>query len=534
VTANGVGYIGRPIVTLTGGGGTGATASADFDPASQQVTGVTVTSPGFGYTSAPTVAFVGGGGTAPTVDPVAIGAVPSGGLTVIGGGMLTLSGVNTYSGMTTISNGTLRLGVANALPTNAPITVAGGTLDLNGFTITNSSINLISSMIINGKVVAPALQGADAGVIQAQIVSTNGLIKSGTDTLTVAAALTYPGATVINGGTLRLSGRQPGLYEGRVANAFELNTVNPKTATPLSTRYANMWFLDAASAGGIWPDNSTYIYSGYLWNDAATNETWTFYRCFDDSTRLMINGTNVLLNSNMSGTPVISNATVSAGWNTFELRLGEGSGSVGNNGPGFTNMGVGYDRMGRFQQVYSNFKTLTDPGDGSLLTLTNLFNMANANLLPTGSVVTVASGSTLDLGGTGQKLGGLNGSGTVSNGTLSVNGTIAPGGINATGTLTLATSSATLVGTLLMDVPSDGSCDVLSVKGDVNLSGLWLNIEDLGLLKNRRVQYTILTCSGTRTGTFWKKTLPAGWTVSYEPNGDVKMIFIGGTTVVLR
>lgn len=534
VTANGVGYIGRPIVTLTGGGGTGATASADFDPASQQVTGVTVTSPGFGYTSAPTVAFVGGGGTAPTVDPVAIGAVPSGGLTVIGGGMLTLSGVNTYSGMTTISNGTLRLGVANALPTNAPITVAGGTLDLNGFTITNSSISLVSGSIINGKVVAPTLQGANAGVIQAQIVSTNGLIKSGADTLTVAAALTYPGATVINGGTLRLVGRQPGLYEGRVANAFELNTVNPKTATPLSTRYANMWFLDAASAGGIWPDNSTYIYSGYLWNDAATNETWTFYRCFDDSTRLMINGTNVLLNTNMSGIPVISNATVSAGWNTFELRLGEGSGSVGNNGPGFTNMGVGYDRMGRFQQVYSNFKTLTDPGDGSLLTLTNVFSLANANLLPTGSVVTVASGSTLDLGGTGQKLGGLNGSGTVTNGALSVNGTIAPGGINATGTLTLATSSVTLAGTLLMDVPSNGSCDVLAVKGDVNLSGLWLSIEDLGQLTNRRLKYTILTCTGTRTGTFWKRTLPAGWTVSYEPNGDVKMIFIGGTTVVLR
>ena len=541
VTANGVGYIGRPIVAITGGGGTGATAIAEFDPDSQQVTGVTVTSPGFGYTSAPTVAFVGGGGTAPTVGTATYGVVPSGGLTVIGGGMLTLSGVNTYSGMTTISNATLRLGVANALPTNAPITiVAGGVLDLNGFTVTNGSINLISGSVINGKIFAPSFQGADAGAIQAQIVSTNGLVKEGSDTLIVSAPLAYSGNTVISGGTLKLSGRQPGLYEGRVANAFELSTANPKTATPLSTRYANMWFVDSASAGGIWPDNTTYVYSGYLWNDAATNETWSFYRCFDDSTRLMINGTNVLLNTNMSGTTVISNAVMRSGWNAFELRLGEGSGSVGNNGS-FPNMGVGYDRMGRGQAVYANFKTLTDPGDGSLLTLTNIFDLANANLLPTNSAVTLAAGATLDLGGTGQKIGGLSGSGTVTNGTLSVNGVIAPGGIGTIGTLTLslsavtATNTATLSGTLRVDVSDDGTCDVLAVNGNVNLSNLSLVVEN-GSAFNGKKTYTLLTYSGTRTGTFASKSTPSGWGLVYGPgsNGDVKLKYFGATVIQLR
>ena len=536
LTANGVGYMGRPIVSIIGGGGSGATAIAEFDPDSLQVTGVTITSPGYGYTSTPTVSFIGGGGTAPTVGTVSIGAVASGGLTKIGLGTLNLSGANTYSGPTIISNGTLRIGSAASLPTNSTVVIAGGVLDLNGFTLTNASINLISGSLINGTLVSPTLQGADAGVIQARIVSTNGLVKEGSDTLILSSPQTYPGATVISGGTLKLSGRQPGLYEGRIlGNSFDLTSANPKTATPLSTRYANLYFLDAASAAGIWPDNTTYIYSGYLWNDAATNETWSFFRCFDDSTRLTINGTNVLLNTNMSGITVISNAVMRPGWNLFELRLGEGGGAVGNNNSSFPNMGVGYDRLGRGQAVYANFQTLSDPGDGSLLTLTNVFDLASANILPTNSAVALASGSTLDLGGTGQKTGGLSGSGVVTNGTLSVNGTIAPGGIGTIGTLTLADVSATLSGTLRVDASDDGTCDLLAVTGSVTLSNLSLVVENGSVLDGKKT-YTIMTYSGTRTGTFASKVSPSGWGLVYGPstNGSIKLKYFGGTVLQLR
>jgi hypothetical protein len=60
VTAGGTGYVAAPNVTLSGGGGTGAIATATV--AAGAITAVTVT-PGAGYTSAPTVTFVGGGGT---------------------------------------------------------------------------------------------------------------------------------------------------------------------------------------------------------------------------------------------------------------------------------------------------------------------------------------------------------------------------------------------------------------------------------------------------------------------------------------
>ena len=60
----GSGYTSAPTVSLTGGGGTGATATATV--VGGKVTKVTVTNPGTGYTSAPTVAFTGGGGTGAT------------------------------------------------------------------------------------------------------------------------------------------------------------------------------------------------------------------------------------------------------------------------------------------------------------------------------------------------------------------------------------------------------------------------------------------------------------------------------------
>jgi len=42
-------------VTLAGGGGTGATAAADVDPQSGEITAISVLTPGSGYTSAPIV-----------------------------------------------------------------------------------------------------------------------------------------------------------------------------------------------------------------------------------------------------------------------------------------------------------------------------------------------------------------------------------------------------------------------------------------------------------------------------------------------
>jgi autotransporter-associated beta strand protein len=104
------GYIGPPMVIIAGGGGTGATAVAQFDSASGTVTGIQVTSPGFGYTSTPTVTLAGGGTNVQTaVGPVTLGANVSGGLTKLGAGSLTLKGACGFTGPTVVSAGALAL-----------------------------------------------------------------------------------------------------------------------------------------------------------------------------------------------------------------------------------------------------------------------------------------------------------------------------------------------------------------------------------------------------------------------------------------
>lgn len=64
VTAGGANYTSAPNVTLTGGGGTGATAQAVLGEGADagKVVSVKITNHGTGYTSAPAVAFVGGAG----------------------------------------------------------------------------------------------------------------------------------------------------------------------------------------------------------------------------------------------------------------------------------------------------------------------------------------------------------------------------------------------------------------------------------------------------------------------------------------
>jgi len=147
------GYIGPPMVNISGGGGAGATALANFDSSSGFVTGVTITSPGYDYTTAPTVTLSGGGTNLQTlVTGVTLAPNTSGGLTKQGNGMLTLTGTNTYGGATTLAAGTLKLGNALALPAGTAVTFSGGALDLNGLTLTNlvNTSGSLTGAITNG------------------------------------------------------------------------------------------------------------------------------------------------------------------------------------------------------------------------------------------------------------------------------------------------------------------------------------------------------------------------------------------------
>lgn len=113
LTFSGGGYIAPPVVTI-GGDGTGATAVADID-ASGNLTGITITNPGVDYTNI-TVSLSGGGigntgaigGSASFIPNV------SGGMSFTGVGTTTLTGVNTYTGNSTVNSGTTLVLADNA------------------------------------------------------------------------------------------------------------------------------------------------------------------------------------------------------------------------------------------------------------------------------------------------------------------------------------------------------------------------------------------------------------------------------------
>lgn len=135
-------YIGPPEVRIVGGGGTGATAHAIFDPATMSVTGIEVTCPGWDYTEPPTVTIA----TADRTGTVACTATltggetqPGGGFTKAGSGVLTLNAQNTYVGPTVLGKGVLRCGANGVIPLASTVMFEGGELDMNGKTMSDGS-----------------------------------------------------------------------------------------------------------------------------------------------------------------------------------------------------------------------------------------------------------------------------------------------------------------------------------------------------------------------------------------------------------
>jgi autotransporter-associated beta strand protein len=153
-----------------------------------------------------------------------------------GGGVLTLSAQNTYTGNTTINSGTpdvagtasIKLGIASALPSTSGVIVGTKTgigaaqLDINGFNqqvayladganaTVGSTKNL--SIVNNGPQDATlTLGGATTpgtgfgGVIGTGSQMIN-VVKTGANTQTLTGANTYTGSTTIAEGTLALSG----------------------------------------------------------------------------------------------------------------------------------------------------------------------------------------------------------------------------------------------------------------------------------------------------------------------------------------
>ncbi len=138
--------------------------------------------------------------------PIGVGAMGTGALTKTGAGTLSLTTPNTYTGGTTILNGTLNVNSDSALgtgpgPVYGVVYLTGGTLQFaSGGGIT---LNASRSIVLGGGAFDTNF-GNDtvAGVISGSDPVNSNLIKNGSGDLTVTNTNTYAGSTIVNAGGL--------------------------------------------------------------------------------------------------------------------------------------------------------------------------------------------------------------------------------------------------------------------------------------------------------------------------------------------
>lgn len=161
-------------------------------------------------------------------------------LTGAAGGGLTLTRAQSYTGTTTIQNGTLRMGAVNALASSSEVALNAGTWDLDGYDQTVKSLTGdAGTRVTLGSATLTVNNSASTGYV-GDISGSGGLTKSGSGWLTLETS-TYFGPTNITEGTLAI--RQTGslrnssainVSNGARFNVYEPNALSPMTAVNLT------------------------------------------------------------------------------------------------------------------------------------------------------------------------------------------------------------------------------------------------------------------------------------------------------------
>lgn len=147
------------------------------------------------------------------------------GLTIAGGGLVTLTGNNTYTGQTYLNGGTLSIASNSALgsaATGAQLNIDGGTLlATTTFALDNAGANRRNVVLNAGGGTFNINSGATL-TVDGNVSGNGSLTKSGTGALLLSGTNTYKGNTAVGAGTLEVTGATSGIQAVTVATGATL------------------------------------------------------------------------------------------------------------------------------------------------------------------------------------------------------------------------------------------------------------------------------------------------------------------------
>ncbi len=217
----------------------------------------------------------------------AIAGAPGAGLTLPGGGQVTLAATNSFPGPISINAGTLtvfsdvNLGATNASPTPGSIVINGGTLQTTNTFVMNANRGItVGPPTGSGFATFDINQGAAGvgvptltyrGVIANNGAGTGGLVKIGFGALTLAGANTYTGPTALKNGQMTLDFTQPNSPTNNIINSSSTLTLGGATSGRGVTNFAGLVALPKGSPTiNSQTFNNTFIDIGEAFIQAAT------------------------------------------------------------------------------------------------------------------------------------------------------------------------------------------------------------------------------------------------------------------------